>query len=194
MRLPAMSRRAPPATNTTLRASWHLLGLAAVALLSSCGARSGLLVEGDGGAATIAPSEDDADTGDVGDAEAPDGPPDTAIAEDDGSAMSADSNPGSRIDGATAPAAGDASAACMMVGGGGSFGAGGCEGSSGEMCGSTNYQIDCSCPRGSCICFGPTTHVVPYAGCPLCPGEPLAGQDTGMLAQAFALCGFPYPH
>lgn len=81
-------------------------------------------------------------------------------------------------------ATGDASTTCMSIGGGGVLGSGECEQSWGETCNGVNYQVDCSCPRGSCVCFGPTTHVVAYSGCPTCPG---AGSGS-----VFALCGFPW--
>jgi hypothetical protein len=82
--------------------------------------------------------------------------------------------------------------ACMTVGGGGGIGNGSCEQSFGEFCGSTNYQVDCACPHGSCVCYGPTTHVVTYPGCPSCPSvQPAVG--PGSIAEVFALCGFPFP-
>jgi hypothetical protein len=104
----------------------------------------------------------------------------------------ASSNQGSpaTVDAAPPPAVDDGGA-CMPMGGGGDEGSGECNQNWSEMCGSTNYQIDCACPRGTCICFGPTTNVVSYPGCPYCPSEPAVGPTT--LAQVFALCGFPYP-
>jgi hypothetical protein len=53
----------------------------------------------------------------------------------------------------------------------------------------TDYEVTCSCPEGACVCFGPTTHIVTYAGCPYCPDPtpvPLPGSTS-----AFSLCGFP---
>jgi hypothetical protein len=88
---------------------------------------------------------------------------------------------------ASPPAGDGASAACTPTGGGGGFGNGECEQDWGKMCGGTNYQVDCACPRGSCVCFGSTTFVIPYAGCPSCPSA------TASENAIFALCGFPYP-
>jgi hypothetical protein len=160
-----------------------LLGLVAVVLLSSCGGRSQLIDEGDSDGSAPSPARDD----DVaGDAAGLIDSTDTAVTEDAG-----DSSPGPTPgDGGTLAAAGDAST-CIGIGGGGSLGNGECEESWGEMCGSTNYQIDCTCPRGSCTCFGPTTHVVQYPGCPSCPSIPPA-RGPGAVAEVFALCGFPY--
>jgi hypothetical protein len=79
---------------------------------------------------------------------------------------------------------------CTQLGGSGGFGNGQCDNTSGEMCGGINYQVSCACPRGSCVCFGPTTHVVSFPGCPYCPSDPPVGPTT--IAQVFALCGFPH--
>jgi len=54
----------------------------------------------------------------------------------------------------------------------------------GGTSGSTPYQVTCTCPDATCTCFGPTTHVVTYPGCPRC--SPTIGG-----AELFALCGFP---
>jgi hypothetical protein len=82
-----------------------------------------------------------------------------------------------------------ASDATTPAGGGGSVSGGGCSSSAGETSDGTDYEVSCSCPEGVCVCFGPTTHVVKYAGCPYCPG----GGSTP-VAEIFALCGFPpYP-
>jgi hypothetical protein len=62
-----------------------------------------------------------------------------------------------------------------------------CSSASGETCGTTNYQFSCDCPTGSCVCFGPSTHVVAYDGCPACPGF-LPGPPANDI---FRLCGFP---
>jgi hypothetical protein len=64
-----------------------------------------------------------------------------------------------------------------------------------ETCGATLYQVSCSCPEGDCVCFGPTTHLVSYPGCPHCPEPaidgfmPSGGSTT--VAEVFVLCGFP---
>jgi hypothetical protein len=67
-----------------------------------------------------------------------------------------------------------------------------CEDTWAETCGGIDYEVSCSCPQGSCVCFGPTTHVVNYSGCPFCPDAPSSGSTS--VADVFALCGFPrYP-
>jgi hypothetical protein len=82
--------------------------------------------------------------------------------------------------------------ACTGGGGGGGFGNGQCNNTWTETCGGTLYQVSCSCPEGDCVCFGPTTHVVRYPGCPYCPNMPSVGSIS--VTDAFALCGFPpYP-
>jgi hypothetical protein len=81
------------------------------------------------------------------------------------------------------------STACTKSGGGGGGGGGECMTTFSETCGSTNYQVSCACPRGSCVCFGPTTHVVGFAGCPSCPGF---GPNPAITTDdVLALCGFP---
>jgi hypothetical protein len=75
----------------------------------------------------------------------------------------------------------------MGGGGGGSAGGGGgggpasCDIMAQETCAGVSYQVSCACPAGSCACFGPTTSIVSFAGCPTCP----------TIAQAFQACGFP---
>jgi len=92
---------------------------------------------------------------------------------------------------AVTPVSNDAAApptdqdACVPSGGGGGFGGGSCQNTSTETCGGVNYQVNCSCPEGSCVCFGPTTHVVSYPGCPYCPGV------GAPISDVFSLCGFP---
>jgi hypothetical protein len=64
---------------------------------------------------------------------------------------------------------------CTPVGGGGSFGNGQCSSTLNKTCNGTNYQIICSCPDAKCACFGPTSQIIAYSGCPYCPslGGPL---------------------
>jgi hypothetical protein len=81
---------------------------------------------------------------------------------------------------------------CMAMGGGGGFGGGQCSLNWSETCSGTSYKVSCSCPEGACVCFGPTTHVVHYSGCPYCPAIPSVGPTS--VADVFTLCGFPpYP-
>jgi hypothetical protein len=184
-----MSRAGPLLAKSTMgtrSSGLHLLGLGALVLLSSCGARSQLIDEGGDDGSVPPPAQEDDVAGDAAglvdstDTDSPDtDSTDTAVSEDAGH-----SNPGPMPDaGGTPPAVDDAST-CIANGGGGGSGNGACEESWGEMCGSTNYQVDCTCPRGSCTCFGPTTHVVQFTGCPACP--------SGSFADVFALCGFPH--
>jgi hypothetical protein len=92
-----------------------------------------------------------------------------------------------------APTASDAArSACTTNGGGGGGGNGECSSTVGATCDGQNYQVSCECPRGTCICFGPSTRVVSFQGCPYCPTLGAAIGTTA--AQVFALCGFPaYP-
>lgn len=66
-----------------------------------------------------------------------------------------------------------------------------------ETCGNTSYYATCRCPQGTCGCFGPTTSVANFPGCPYCPGETLTDAGgpwgTGINPHdVFALCGFPH--
>jgi hypothetical protein len=87
----------------------------------------------------------------------------------------------------------DGSMACTQSGGGGGIGNGSCMTSYSEMCGATYFQVVCSCPQATCVCFGPTTHVVSYMFCPSCNLPPSADVMTAQTATAkvLAACGFP---
>lgn len=152
-----------------------LLGLAAIGL-SACGARSVLFATEEG------------DAGVQHDAGAWVGFSDSAEPAPTPSAV------GGSPDGATAgpmPAddvAPPTSTACTRVGAGGGGGAEDCLSTFGETCGGTNYQVSCSCPRGSCVCFGLSTTVVSFTGCPSCPGLGSSFTTDDILA----LCGFPH--
>ena len=69
-------------------------------------------------------------------------------------------------------------------GGGGSSGGGQCSAMFSETCGGISFDVSCACPQGTCACFGPTTTVVAFSGCPVCPGP-------NSESSVFALCGFP---
>src|ERR1019366_591419 len=73
---------------------------------------------------------------------------------------------------------------CTPVNGnsGGTLGQGECTMMYEEACGDASYQTTCACPQGTCACFGASTTVVNFQGCPTCP----------TTAEAFALCGFPH--
>jgi len=180
-----------------------LLGLAAIGLAWACWGQTA--TESDGGA-----QQDGADSVGTSDA-APSAPSPSGGSGSSGgssgslgssSGGSPSSSSGSATTGPTftvdaaAPAAGDAaSTTCAQEGGGSSGGGssseGGCSSMFQETCGNTIYQVSCACPRGSCVCFGPTTTVVSFTGCPSCPGLPLTPNNlTG--ADALALCGFPH--
>jgi hypothetical protein len=90
---------------------------------------------------------------------------------------------------ATDAAAASASDASMPAGGGSGFSNGECDSMTRAMAGNTEYQVSCSCPEAACVCFGPTTHVVKYSGCPSCPSDP--GTGSSSIQEVFALCGFP---
>jgi hypothetical protein len=83
--------------------------------------------------------------------------------------------------GGTGPGAGSASG---TAGGGGSSGGDQCSTMFSETCGGISFMVSCACPQGTCACFGPTTTVVAFSGCPVCPGPDSA-------SSVFALCGFP---
>ena len=86
---------------------------------------------------------------------------------------------------ATDAAAASDSDASTPGGSSSSFGNGECEATSTETSDNIDYIASCSCPEAACVCFGPTTHVVKYEGCPLCPTLSAEVQNV------FALCGFP---
>jgi hypothetical protein len=96
------------------------------------------------------------------------------------------------VDAADAMAAEAGPVLCKRSGGG-AVGTAACTVTYGEICGETNYQISCSCPRGSCVCFGPTTHVVDYMECPSCGFGPNRDPATrqAITDRVFAACGFP---
>lgn len=107
-----------------------------------------------------------------------------------GSPDSAPTGPTPTVDAASPTARDGASAACTQMGGAGGSGVPGeCSSTFGEMCGGTSYQVSCTCPRGTCVCFGLSTTVVSFTGCPSsCPGFS-PGPTTDDI---FALCGFPH--
>jgi hypothetical protein len=94
--------------------------------------------------------------------------------------------------GMTADAGLDASPGCVDTGGGGSFGTGMCNTTLAETCGGASYTAVCSCPRGSCVCFGDTTTIIPLNGCPYCPDGLVTAPGTPTRAEIFAACGFPH--
>lgn len=159
----------PPA-ETPMRSKSNrrlLVRLAAVGFVWGCGGQTE--TKGDGGAQQDGPA------------------PTSSVLS--GSPDSATTGPMSTAN-AAPPTAGDgASTACTPMGAGGGGGNGSCTSTFGEMCGGTSYQVSCECPRGSCVCFGTSTTVVPFSGCPSCPGLPNIGPTTDDL---LALCGFPH--
>jgi hypothetical protein len=50
-----------------------------------------------------------------------------------------------------------------------------------QTCGGQSFQVSCACPQANCACFGTSTTIVSFAGCPVCPSP----------SQALRLCGFP---
>ena len=78
---------------------------------------------------------------------------------------------------------------CNQGPGSGSSGQGACEIQLSETCSDgTTYQVDCSCPSGTCSCSemsgmsGSGGGGIPFAGCPSCPS----------VVQAYEACGFPH--
>jgi hypothetical protein len=145
------------------------LALAAIGFAFGCGGQT--VGEHDGGS-----QQDAAESVGVLDAA---GSAETVAGGSPDSAPTVDAAPSTAHDAASTP--------CNQTGGGGGGGNGTCTSTFGETCGGTNYQVSCSCPRGSCVCFGQSTTVVNFTGCPSCPGlgSSFATDDI------FALCGFP---
>jgi hypothetical protein len=172
-----------------------LMGLAAIGIGSACGARSVKIEPGeiDGGA-----QEDAATSVGASDSAQP-APPASALGGSGDGAITPPMNTGDAIlpdqmVDATLPMGTDAgSENCMRWGGGGGGSAQSCTTEYGETCGTTNYQVVCSCPQATCVCFGPTTHVVTFMGCPSCGFPPPADRMTAqaMTAQVLSACGFP---
>jgi hypothetical protein len=76
---------------------------------------------------------------------------------------------------------------CEMGPGSGSGGQSSCSVQASETCSDgTTYQVDCSCPSGTCTCMqtsgmsGSGGDGIPFSGCPSCT-----------IGEAFAACGFP---
>jgi hypothetical protein len=159
-----------------------LLGQAAIGLVWGCGGQVGIGAR-DGGAL-----QDAAESVGISDAVSPT----EAGSVVSGSSDSASSGSTPTVDAAPLTTGDGAPTACIPIGGGG-YGPDGalgltqeeCSSTFQEMCGGTIYQVSCSCPRASCVCFGQSTTVVDLTGCPACPGL-----DPGPT-NIFALCGFP---
>src|SRR5262249_41530751 len=71
-------------------------------------------------------------------------------------------------DASAVPASSDASA-CVGGGLGSGSGNGSCTSENSEACGGIQYKVVCACPEAICVCFGPSTKMVPFSGCPFCP-------------------------
>jgi hypothetical protein len=129
-----------------------------------------------------------ADAGVLDDAAELHGFSDTSPAEDGSSGES----PDTATTGPTTveTAADGSSTTCIQFGTAGGGGGAECVSTSQETCGDTIYQASCKCPRASCVCFGQTTTVVSFTGCPACPG--LSGDAGVTTDDIFALCGFPH--
>jgi hypothetical protein len=69
-----------------------------------------------------------------------------------------------------------------------------CESDLVSDCNGTHYQVICTCPRGQCACFGPTTKIIPFGGCPYCPSLGPGPQAPGgpSISDLFAACGYPH--
>lgn len=106
----------------------------------------------------------------------------------------AGSAPSTIVDGAAPRTRDAAPGRCAMGGpgvgggggGGGSGGPGSCQVFAQETCAGISYQVTCTCPQATCACFGSSTSVVPFTGCPTC--SPMSAMSAPAL---FALCGFP---
>lgn len=166
-----------------------IVGALGATAVAACGSRSGLDVaypEPTGNADATA--EDGAST----DSQPASGLPSASDADDEGCSASGCQE--------RAPAQSDSGppATCVGSGGGGGGELGpmpSCTYSWAETCGEALYQVSCSCPEGDCVCFGPTTHIVSFPGCPHCPEPALGGimpsDGATTVADVFARCGFP---
>jgi hypothetical protein len=83
---------------------------------------------------------------------------------------------------------------CMPSPAGESAGSGQCASMLVNDCNGTRYQVICTCPEQQCACFGPTTKIIPYGGCPYCPFGELGPQAPGgpSISDLFAACGYPH--
>jgi hypothetical protein len=90
------------------------------------------------------------------------------------------------------PAA-DASTGCSLGFSSGGLGGGGeCAVNYTKTCGSTNYRAVCACPQANCVCYaGATSKVIPFAGCPYCPGIGANAAGPITANDLFVACGFP---
>jgi len=96
---------------------------------------------------------------------------------------SSDSSDDAALESGTTDAPDEAGPACVDTGGsGGSGSGGGCDISVSEMCGTTSYMVDCSCPAATCTCTGSSGGVLTFMGCPSCP----------TATQAYDVCGYPH--
>lgn len=102
------------------------------------------------------------------------------------------SGQGPSVDAAPPTASDDASAACTPLSGNGNGSTGGglCDSNYSARCGGTTYQVSCTCPAGMCACYGPTTHVISFTGCPYCPSDGPSAPGPTTIEQVFTLCGF----
>jgi hypothetical protein len=75
-----------------------------------------------------------------------------------------------------------------------SNGSGQCQSILVNDCNGTHYQVICTCPRQQCACFGPTSKVIPFGGCPYCPSFGPGPQAPGgpSISDLFAACGYPH--
>ena len=156
---------------------------------SSSGGPSAGSSSGQGGSPTASPPSGSAPTASPPSAGAPTATPPSAGAPPGMAVADAGIASPPRIVDAAAPSPPGRDAALVRcnpngpsgVGGGGGGGPASCDVFGQETCSGVSYSVSCSCPQGTCACFGTGTSVITFAGCPTCPSLP----------QLFALCGFP---
>jgi hypothetical protein len=162
-----------------LRIAPPRLSRCALLFLAACGARSGL--SANAGHALDAQPSLPMPVAPLNEAGTPSSAEDAPREAEDAAPEAEDAAP--EPEGALPEADAGGSVVCEEMGGGAAGPLNGeCSVTFGELCGSTSYQVTCGCPDGYCVCFGPTTHVVRFSGCPYCPG---------LSTQAYVLCGFP---
>ena len=79
---------------------------------------------------------------------------------------------------------------CVQTGSGvgGALGGGGCTTNVAETCGGEDFQVVCSCPEGTCVCFDDMDNrVVNFDSCSTCTGG--LGPNS---ADLYTACGFPH--
>jgi hypothetical protein len=159
-----------------------LCGVATMVLAMACGARSPLDLSDGGSGGGFEPDALVAGDGDLSNRPSQGSPPGLTLPGASFRDASACYECETNSSGPTPTPTGDASPVPVQTAGSGfSIQNGECSSTVEATGDGGSYQILCSCPAGACTCFGPTTKVVTFIGCPSsCP--------TG--TEAVSLCGW----